>query len=68
MGVKIGKQNDADWNKKVFSTGSYTFEKDANEYTTMVGVYGGLYLSEVFRVNVGIDSFSSSTLGFSIAF
>lgn len=67
VGIKVGKQNDADWNKKVFSTGSYTFEKDANEYTTMVGIYGGFYLSEAFRVNIGIDSFSTATLGFSVA-
>lgn len=75
LGVKVGKQNDADWNKKVLSVyatsglpSSYTFEKDANEYTTMVGVYGGFYLSEVFRLNVGVDSFSNTTLGFSVAF
>lgn len=74
VGIKVGKQNDADWNKKVLSVNSlgnpnsYTFEKDANEYTRMVGVYGGFYLSDNFRVNVGVDSFSDATLGFSLAF
>ena len=74
IGVKVGKQNNADWNKKVLgytpsgSIASYTFEKDANEYTTMVGVYCGYYLTNSFRVNVGADSFSTMTLGFTANF
>ncbi len=68
IGVKYGKQNMADWNKKLFSTGSHTFEKDANEYTTMVGASVGYCLSSRFRLNVGIDSFSTMTLGFTAGF
>jgi len=74
IGVKFGKQNDADWNKKVLSytsngnPNSYTFEKDANEYTTMVGASVGYCLTSRFRVNVGVDSFSTMTLGFTAGF
>jgi hypothetical protein len=73
FGVKYGKQNMADWNKKLLynqqgiST-SHTFEKDANEYTTMVGASVGYCLSNRFRLNVGIDSFSTMTLGFTAGF
>ena len=74
VGVKFGKQNNADWNKKVLSynslgnPNSYTFEKDANEYTTMVGASVGYCLSSRFRLNLGIDSFSTATLGFTAGF
>lgn len=74
FGVKYGKQNMADWNKKVLSynsagnPNSYTFEKDALEYTTMVGASVGYCLSSRFRVNVGVDSFSTMTLGFTAGF
>jgi len=72
IGVKFGKQNDADWNKKPLyyqgTSTSYTFEKDANEYTTMVGASVGYCLTSRFRVNVGIDSFSTATLGFTAGF
>ena len=74
IGVKYGKQNNADWNKKVLSynslgnPNSHTFEKDANEYTTMVGASVGYCLTNRFRLNVGIDSFSTMTLGFTAGF
>jgi hypothetical protein len=74
IGIKFGKQNDADWNKKVLSydlvgnPNSYTFEKDENDYTTMVGASVGYCFSNRFRVNVGVDSFSTATLGFTIGF
>lgn len=74
IGVKFGKQNNADWNKKVLSynslgnPNSYTFEKDANEYTTMVGASVGYCLTSRFRLNVGVDSFSTATLGFTAGF
>jgi hypothetical protein len=71
IGVKFGKQNNADWNKKsLYYQGgtSYTFEKDANEYTTMVGASVGYCLSSRFRLNVGVDSFSTATLGFTAGF
>lgn len=73
VGIKVGKQNTADWIKKPLYnqqgvTTSYTFEKDANEYTTMVGVYAGYCLTSRFRLNLGIDSFSTATLGFSVGF
>lgn len=74
FGVKFGKQNMADWNKKVLSynsagnPNSHTFEKDANDYTTMVGASVGYCLTNRFRVNVGVDSFSTMTLGFTAGF
>ena len=74
VGVKFGKQNNADWNKKVLGytpsggIASYTFEKDANEYTTMVGASVGYCLTNRFRLNLGIDSFSTATLGFTAGF
>ena len=74
IGVKYGKQNNADWNKKVLSynslgnPNSHTFEKDANKYTTMVGASVGYCLTNRFRLNVGIDSFSTMTLGFTAGF
>lgn len=74
VGVKYGKQNMADWNKKVLSynsagnPNSHTFEKDALDYTTMVGASVGYCLTEVFRVNLGVDSFSTVTVGFSVGF
>jgi len=63
IGVKFGKQNMADWNKV-----NNVFEKDANEYTTMVGASVGYCLSSRFRLNVGVDSFSTATLGFTAGF
>ena len=74
FGVKFGKQNMADWNKKVLSynsagnPNSHTFEKDALDYTTMVGASVGYCLSSRFRLNIGIDSFSTATLGFTVGF
>ena len=72
VGVKYGKQNMANWDKKVLSynslgnPNSHTFEKDALEYTTMVGASVGYCLTSRFRLNVGIDSFSTMTLGFTL--
>jgi hypothetical protein len=74
IGVRIGKQNTADWNKKVLSyssngnPNSYTFEKDANEYTMMYGGSIGYLLSDEFRINIGADTFSTVTLGFTVGF
>jgi hypothetical protein len=73
-GMKVGKQNNANWNKKVlgYNTSgnpmSYTFEKNVDSYTTMVGVYAGYFVTSNFRLNVGVDSFSTATLGFSVGF
>ena len=64
--IKYGIQNNADWNKKVFPTGSYTYEKDANVYTTMMGGSLGYCLTNRFRLNLGVDSFSQTTLGFTV--
>lgn len=67
VGVKVGKQNMADWNKTATNNGGgYTFVKDANDYTAMVGIYGGCYVTDVFRINIGVDSFSTMTLGFTV--
>lgn len=72
VGVKYGKQNMANWDKKVLSynslgnPNSHIFEKDALEYTTMVGASVGYCLTSRFRLNVGIDSFSTMTLGFTL--
>ena len=74
FGVKYGKQNNADWNKKILSynsagnPNSHTFEKDALDYTTMVGASVGYCLSSRFRLNLGVDSFSTATLGFTAGF
>lgn len=74
IGLKYGKQNMADWNKILLSynslgnPNSHDFEKSANKYTTMVGVYGGYKLSNNFRINLGIDSFSNITTGFTVGF
>jgi len=74
FGVKVGKQNMADWNKKVLSynsagnPNSHTFEKDALDYTTMVGASVGYCLTSRFRLNLGVDSFSTATLGFTVGF
>lgn len=74
VGVRVGKQNMADWNKKVLSynslgnPNSYTFEKDALGYTTMVGASVGYCLTNVFRLNLGVDSFSTVTFGFTAGF
>lgn len=69
IGVKFGKQNTADWNKVSLNNGgSYIFEKDALEYTTMIGANIGYCLTSRFRVNVGVDSFSTMTLGFTAGF
>lgn len=74
IGVRVGGQNTADWNKKVLSytsngnPNSYTFEKDANEYTPMYGGSIGYLLSDTFRINLGADTFSTVTLGFTVGF
>jgi len=74
VGIKYGKQNMADWNKKVLSynsagnPNSHVFEKDPLDYTTMVGASVGYCLTERFRINVGVDSFSVVTLGFTAGF
>jgi hypothetical protein len=69
IGVKYGKQNNADWYKVSNNNGgSFTFVKDANEYTTMVGASVGYCLTNRFRLNLGIDSFSTATLGFTAGF
>jgi hypothetical protein len=74
VGVKFGKQNMADWNKVITAYNSagnpngYTFEKDANDYTPMVGASVGYCLSETFRISLGIDTFSKVTLGFTAGF
>jgi len=70
FGVKFGKQNMANWNKKLTTSGGsgYTFEKDALDYTTMVGASVGYCLTSRFRLNLGVDSFSTATLGFTVGF
>lgn len=74
IAVKAGKHNQADWNKVVTVYNSlgnpngYTFEKDALEYNTMVGASVGYCLTNVFRINLGVDSFSTVTLGFTVGF
>ena len=74
VGVKGGKQNNADWNKVITDYNSegnpngHTFVKDALDYTTMGGVYVGYCLSERFRLNLGADTFSDITFGFTAGF
>lgn len=73
FGIKFGKQNTADYNKKVLFYNSlgnphYYFEKDANSYNTMVGGNIGYCLFDNFRITVGVDTFSKFTLGFTAGF
>jgi len=63
VGVRVGKQNDADWVRVNLSQTSYTFEKQVTPYSLMVGVYVGYKVTNKARVNVGCDSFSQVTIG-----
>ena len=74
IGGKVGKQNNVNWDKKVLGYNtlgnpiSYTFEKNVDSYTMMVGFYGGYLITKNFRVNIGVDSFSTATFGITLGF
>jgi hypothetical protein len=66
VSIKYGKQNNAHWNKVMVSPSSYTFEKQLQKYSTMVATSVGYCISNKVMLNVGADTFSNATMGFTL--